>query len=175
MAFSKQQKEAMLAQYENWLSESQAVVLLEYKGMTMKAVDAVRARVREIGGEVHVVKNTLFERALETAGLDQPDAYFEGTTAVSFAFNDVAGLAKIVNEITRTPDTFKIKGGYLGKRTISPADIKALAELPPLPVMRARILGALLAPAGQLARTISEPARGLAAVIKAYSEQAPAA
>ncbi len=174
MAFTKQRKQEMLKEYQSWITKSQAVFLLQYQGMTMKDVDGVRARVREIGGEVHVVKNTLLELALESAGLDKTDSYFEGTTAVGFAFEDIAGMAKLVNEITRNSEIFKVKGGYLGKQSVSAAEIKALAELPPLPVMRARLLGAISAPAAQLARTLAEPARSLAAVLKAHSEQVPA-
>ena len=69
----------------------------------------------------------------------------------------------------------RIKGGYLGNKSISKAQVEALAELPPLPVMRATLLGTIMAPASKLVRTIAEPARGLAAVVKAYSEKATVA
>ncbi len=74
-------------------------------------------------------------------------------------------------EYARTSDALKVKGGYLGHSAMSAADVKALAELPPLPVMRARLLGTILAPAGQLVRTLAEPARQVAAVLKAYADQ----
>ena len=64
-----------------------------------------------------------------------------------------------------------MKGGFLGKQFITPVEVKSLADLPPLPVMRARLLGTLLAPASKLVRTLAEPARSLAGVFKAYSEK----
>lgn len=171
MAFTKEQKTDMLNQYQTWLNESQATVLLEYKGMTMKDVDILRDKVREAGGEVHVVKNTLLGLAMKNAGMDQPKDYLEGSTAISFAFRDPPALAKILSDATAKSEIFKIKGGYLGTKVISAAEIKALAEMPPLPVLQARLLGVLMAPASQLARTLAEPARSLAAVVKAYSEK----
>jgi large subunit ribosomal protein L10 len=72
-------------------------------------------------------------------------------------------------------DFIKVKGGFMGGQSLSAAQVKALAEMPPLPVVRAQLLGVLLAPAGKLVRTIAEPARGLAAVVKAFAEKASAA
>ena len=62
----------------------------------------------------------------------------------------------------------------MGGKSLSPAQVKSLSEMPPLPVMRATLLGVLQAPASKLVRTLAEPARGLAAVIKAHSESAQA-
>jgi large subunit ribosomal protein L10 len=72
-------------------------------------------------------------------------------------------------------DFIKVKGGFMSGQALNTAQVKALADMPPLPVMRAQLLGVLQAPAGKLVRTIAEPARGLAAVVKAFSEKAPAA
>ncbi len=174
MAFTKEEKAAMLSQYQEWLNQSQAIVMLEYKGMTMKDIDGLRAKVRDAGGEVHVIKNTILARAFESLGMPPSKATQEGTTAVGFAFRDPPAMAKVMIDSTVRSEIFKIKGGYLGKNAISAADIKSLAELPPLPVMRARLLGVLQAPASQLVRTLAEPARSLAAVVKAHSEKQPA-
>lgn len=174
MAFTKEEKKKILEQYENWLSKSQAVFMVEYNRMGMKDVDGVRAKAREVGAELHVVKNTLFGLLLDQQNIDGKK-FLEKTTLVGFAFNDAAGLAKIVNDAAKS-DIFNVKGGLLGKQVISAADIKALADMPPLPVVRAQLLGVLSAPATKLVRTINEPARGLAAVIKAHAdkEEAPA-
>lgn len=69
----------------------------------------------------------------------------------------------------------KVKGGFMAGQALNPAQVKVLSELPPLPVMRAQLLGVLQAPAGKLVRTIAEPARSLASVFRAYSEKAQAA
>lgn len=170
MAFSKEKKGEMLAQYEDWLKRSQAMFVLEYRKMTQKELDALRGKVRDAGGEFHIVKNTLMARAIEQAGM-QPGKMFEGSSVVGFAFSDAPALAKIMSDATRNTEMFKVKGGYLGTQAINSASVKSLAELPPLPVMRARLLGVLQAPAAQLVRTIAEPARSLASVVRAYSEK----
>ena len=97
MAITKQRKEEVLAQYQDWLKQSQAVILVEYTGSSMKAMDALRARIRESGGEFHVVKNTLVRRAFANSGMEVPDDVLVKSTAVSFAFKDPALTAKALS------------------------------------------------------------------------------
>ena len=176
MAKSKAQKETMLAEYMAWLEKSQAVVLVEYSGLKMKDLDAIRAKTREIGGEFHVVKNTLARLVLEKAGYSVPADFAQKSTAIGFAFNDAAGFAKALYEATKGMEAVKVKGGFLDGKALTPAQVKSLASLPPLPVMRAQLLGMLQAPASKLVRTLAEPGRSLAYVVKAYADKAaPAA
>jgi large subunit ribosomal protein L10 len=172
LAKSKAQKETMLTQYIEWVGKSQAVVLVEYSGLKMSNLDAIRSKVREAGGEFHIVKNTLAKLALEKAGFKVPEDYAEKSTAIGFAFSDPAGFAKALTEATKGMEAVKIKGGFMGGATLKPTEVKALASLPPLPVMRAQLLGILQAPASKLVRTLAEPGRQVASVLKAYSEKA---
>ncbi|HSQ25983.1 MAG TPA: 50S ribosomal protein L10 [Anaerolineales bacterium] len=171
MAISKERKNELVAQYVEWLKNSQAVVITEYSGLTMKQLDDLRTKTRDAGGEFHIVKNTLGRVAFQQAGLKIPEGFLEGSTAVAFAFQDAPAMAKTITEFARTSDFVKVKGGYLTGNPIQAEDVKALSELPPLPVMRARVLGVLLAPASQLVRTIAEPARQVATVLKAYADK----
>ena len=175
MAISRERKEEVLAQYADWFKRSQAVILVEYTGAKMKDLDAIRSKVRDSGGEFHIVKNTLAKRAMEASGMQVPDGLMEKSTAVSFAFNDVAATAKALSEVTKSMEFAKVKGGFMAGQALSASQVKALADLPPLPVSRARLLGVIQAPAGKLVRTLAEPARSLAAVFKAYSEKTAAA
>lgn len=169
MAFSKQHKSVMLKSYEQILKQSQAVFVIQYKKMSMKEVDVLRNKVRDAGGELHVVKNTLMGIALEHNGIRHTT--LEGTSLMGFAINDVPALAKVFVDQTKNTEVYKIKCGYMDGRQITASDVKSLADLPPLPVMRAKLLGMLQAPAGKLVRTINEPARALAFVFKAYATQ----
>jgi large subunit ribosomal protein L10 len=170
LAITKERKNELIAQYSEWVSRSKALVLTQYLGLTMKDIDTLRAKVRENGGEFHIIKNTLAKLAFEQAGLPVPEGQFEGSTAIVFAFTDAPAMVKIVTEFAKTSEFLKIKGGYLEKQSLSPEGVKAVAELPPLPVVRAQLLGTLLAPAGKLVRTLAEPGRMIAAVIQAYAE-----
>jgi large subunit ribosomal protein L10 len=176
LAFTKKHKGELLEQYTQWVRESQAVLMLEYSKMSMKNIDDLRAKLRESGSRAHVVKNTLFDLATKQAGFPFKGD-MQGTTLMGVTQTDVAALAKIFADAAKDPNgPFKLKGGFVDGKQIRAEDIKALAELPPLPVMRARLLGVLQAPAVKLARTLAEPGRRIAAVVKAYSEKAaPAA
>jgi large subunit ribosomal protein L10 len=173
VAFSKQHKGVMLKSYESLLKQSKAVFVIEYTKMTMKEVDALRGKVRDAGGQLHVVKNTMMGIALEHQGIRHTT--LEGTSLMGFAINDIPALAKVFMDQTKNTEAYKIKCGYMDGRQITAGDVKALADLPPLPVMRAKLLGLLQAPAGKLVRTLAEPARSLAFVFKAYSTQGEAA
>lgn len=175
MALSRKMKEEVLGQYQDWLDRSQAVFVVEYTGVTVKALDGIRAKIRETGGEFHILKNTLAAKAFEARGVKVPAGVFEKSTAVTFAFSDPASTAKALTDVMKTADAIKLKGGFLDKETLNVNQVKALADLPPLPVVQAQLLGVLQAPAGKLVRTLAEPARSLAYVLGAYSEKASSA
>lgn len=173
MALTRKRKEELLAQYKAWFGDSQAAFVVEYRGLTMSMVDGLRAKMREVGGEFHVVKNTLAKMALNDLGLNVPEGLFENPVAVGFAFGDVAGVAKAL--VDAKLEALTIKGGFMGDELLEAAQIKQLAALPSLDVLRAQLLGVISAPASKLVRTLAEPARGMAAVVKAYSEKDAAA
>ena len=170
MARSKEKKREIVDQYGEWLQKSKAFVITEYLGMTVKDMDELRARVREAGGEFHIVKNTLIKRVLNDSGLELDDQHFLKTTAVGFAFEDAPALAKVMTDYAKVSDFLKIKAGYLDRRLMNAGEVNSLANLPPLPVLRASLLSTILAPASRLARTLAEPGRQVAALLKAYGE-----
>ncbi len=171
LAISKTRKKELVAQYTAWLTQSRGVFLTEYTGMSMQNMDELRRKAREVGGEFHVMKNTLGRIAFKEANLTLPDQLLEGSTAVVFCLQDVPSLAKVLSEFANTNEFLKIKGGFLDGQPISAEEVKTLAELPPLPVMRARLLGTILGHASKLVRTLAEPGRQIAAVLKAYAEK----
>ncbi len=175
MAISKEKKREVVAQYGEWLEQSRAFILTEYIGMNMNDMDALRANIREAGGEFHIVKNTLMKRLLNESGLELKEELFVNTTAVGFAFEDAPALAKAMVDFAKESEFLKIKAGYIDKRLMTAEEVSSLANVPPLPVMRAQLLSTLLAPASQLVRTLSEPGRQVAAVLKAFSESSAAA
>lgn len=173
MAITKERKNELITHYSEWVSRSKALVLTQYMGLTMKDIDNLRAKVRENGAEFHIIKNTLAKLAFEQAGLAVDKTQLEGSTAVIFAFIDAPATAKAVIEFAKSSEFLKVKGGYLGNQALNAEGVKALADLPPLPVVRAQLLGTLLAPASKFVRTLAEPGRMIAAVIKAHVEPEP--
>ena len=170
MAVSKERKKEIVATYQDWLGNSQAVLLAEYIGLSVNDMDTLRDKVREVGGEFHVIKNTLGKIAFEDSGYEVPDDLFLGSTAAGFAFEDAPAMAKALSDFSKSVDFLKFKGGYLEKNMVSVEEIKALASLPPLPVVQAQLLSTIMAPATQLARVLAEPARQVAAVLQAFAD-----
>jgi large subunit ribosomal protein L10 len=175
LALSKERKAAILAEYQAWLAKSEAVFLTEYKGLAVTDFDELRKRIREAGGEFHVVKNTLGKMAFKQAGLDVPGEQLTGSTAVGLAFSDAPGVAKAISEFGKVKEAIKIKGGFLGKQYLTQPEVVRLATLPPLPVVRSQLLALLNTPATQLVRVLAEPGRRVAQVIKAYADKTAAA
>ncbi len=174
MALSKERKQEVQAQYEDWLKRSEAVILAEYTGLNMQAIDDLRNQIRQTGGEFHIIKNTLGKRAFEAVGLDLPAEHMLGSTAIGFAFEDPPALAKVIADFAKGSKFVKIKCGFLGDKFMEAEKIKIMADLPPLPVVRGQLLGTIMAPASKIARTLAEPGRQIAQVLKAYADQEPA-
>ena len=170
MAISKKQKEELVVQYLDWMNRSQALIFTGYRGLSVKEIDDLRSKARA-GGEFHVIKNTLGKVAFEQAGVPLPEEYLEDSTAIAFAFEDPAAMAKAVSDFSRSTEFLKIKGGYLEQIPIQTEQIKALANLPPIAILRAQLLGTIMAPASQLVRVLSEPARRVSTVLNAYVEK----
>lgn len=175
MAITKERKTNLVKEYADLIQKSEGMILVEYRGLDMKGMGPLRTKVREASGELHVVKNTLARLALQQAGWSVPDELFTQTTAVGFAFKDVPGVAKVLTGLARESEFVKIKGGLLGSQVLTSKQVEALAELPPLPVVRAQLLGLLAAPASGLAGVIASGVRQVVNVVKAYSEKEAAA
>ena len=174
MAISKQQKDELVEQYKKWLEESDGMILTHYHGLSVKAISNLRRDIRESGGEFHIIKNTLAKRAFEESGREWKKDVFIGPTALGVSYQNPTGLAKVIKDFSKEFGTIEIKSGYLAERLMTVEEIVALAELPSMEAMRAKLLSTILAPASQLVRTLAEPGRQVAAVLKSYSEKEPA-
>jgi large subunit ribosomal protein L10 len=171
LAISREKKEQLVAQYGQLIEESEAFVLTKYIGLSVSELDELRRDIREANGNFHIVKNTLMKIAFENADLEYDEDLFIGDTAIGYASENMPGLAKALVDFAEESEYLQMKTGYFNGERVSIDDIKRLAEVPPLPVLRSQLLSALLAPATKLASTLSEPGRQLAAVLKAYADQ----
>ena len=167
MAFTKDEKKKLVANYEKWLQESSAAYVMAFHNMSVKDIDELRAEAREIGGKFQFFSRLLFCFFAEDTGI------FDEASIVAFSFDDAPSVAKVVDK-AGSMDQFKIKGGYMDGLPMDASQILTLAKLPSMPEMRAQLLAMIMAPASQFVRTIAEPARQIAAVMKAYSEKSPA-
>jgi large subunit ribosomal protein L10 len=175
LTLTSEQKRERVAEYAALFKKSQGIILAEYSGLAMPGMNALRNKVRDSQGEVHVVKNSLAAIAMREAGLASAADKMTGSTLIVFGVADIVGVAKAVVESSKESEFLKIKAGLLGGKLLTAAEVKSLAALPPLPVIRARLAGVLKAPATKVAGTIATPARNVVGVFKAYSLKAAAA
>jgi large subunit ribosomal protein L10 len=174
LAFTRKEKEAMVAKYKSWVEDSNAFFVVSYQNMGMMAVDEARAKLREVNGEIHVVKNLLFRLVMDDLNLAYDEGFWQDNNMIAFAFGDPPDVAKVLKEISKAP-VFSIRSGYMDNEALSADNVKALADLPTMPVMRSIVLATIMASATQFVRTLAEPARSMAAVVKAFSEKDQAA
>jgi large subunit ribosomal protein L10 len=175
LAITKERKQAIVKHYRDLVGKSQGIVLASYSGLTVKDLERLRRKVRELGGEFHVVQNRLARLTLKEAGLGVADEALEGSTAVGFALDEPLTVAKAIVDFSKESDKVKVKAGVVNGVVYDAAQMVRLAEMPPLPVLRAQLLGVLNAPATRLASLLVTPARQLAFVVKAYSDKAAGA
>ncbi|HMK07676.1 MAG TPA: 50S ribosomal protein L10 [Anaerolineales bacterium] len=174
MPVTRQRKEELVQAYREWLAAGSGLVLTSYSRMSVRSLEDLRRKVREAGGEYHVVKNRLMILAMRQAGLDVPPSALEGATAIGFTGSDVPAVVKTIVETARTSEGLQVKAALLEGRLYDARQVERLAELPPLPVVRAQLLGLLQAPASRLTGVLSGSVRQVVNVVKAYSETQPA-
>lgn len=168
------EKVAVVAEVRERLSNSDAALLTEYRGITVGELAILRSALREAGGEYKVYKNTLVRFATRELGLDL-DEHLTGPTAIAFVptggNGDPVAVAKALREFAKGNPNLVIKGGVLGEKLLSAADAKALAEVAPREELLARFAGLLAAPLQQFAGLLQAVPRSFAYGLAALIEQ----
>jgi large subunit ribosomal protein L10 len=166
------EKQLLTKEYATRLNASPFFILVGYQGLKVAHLTELRKRLKPAGAEIHVVKNSIFRVAAKEAGVTDLNGSLAGQMAVVTGQKDISAAAKALKNFGAEFDKLKIKFGYLNNQRLEETAIIALADLPSLDVLRAKILGLLVAPATKLAVLINTPASQLAQVIKAKSEKA---
>jgi large subunit ribosomal protein L10 len=169
----KSEKEKIVAELTEKLKDTPTLFVADYRGLSVPEIDDLRTKLIEHGARFTIVKNTLTKRAAEEAGADALLAMLEGPTAIAFieADGDMVAVAKALADSARTTKILAIRGGILDGSPIGEEDVKNLATLPPLDVLRGQVLGAITAPLMTVVGLISAPVRDLIGLIDARIEQ----
>jgi large subunit ribosomal protein L10 len=169
----KQDKERIVTELAERLKGTQTLFVADYRGLSVTDIDELRTKLIEHGARFTVVKNTLTRRAAEAAGAEALLALLEGPTAIAFieADGDMVGVAKALADAARTTRVLAIRGGILDGSPIGEEEVRNLATLPPLDVLRGQVLGAITAPLMTIVGLISAPVRDLLGLIDARIEQ----
>jgi large subunit ribosomal protein L10 len=171
MPVTKEKKEELVSDILEKVKKSHVVYVTNYQGMTMKQFNTLRGKLKESDGAYHVVKNTLAARALKDAGLAVPTELLEGPVALGFAYGEIGATSKAFLDFGKEADKFQLKGAILGQQVLTAKDVESLSTMPSLPVLRAQLLGLLMAPAGRLAGVVAGGVRQVVNVVKAYSDK----
>jgi large subunit ribosomal protein L10 len=149
-------------------AETSMVVVTLNKGLTVAEVSDLRRKMRAGGSTYKVAKNRLAVLALEGSSFDGIKPMLKGPTALAWSKDPVA-VAKTAIDFAKTNEKLVIIGGALGSQTLDAAGIKALADLPSLDTLRARLVGMLQTPGTRIASVLAAPASQLARVFAAYA------
>ena len=168
-------KYELVADLKEKLERSNAVFVAEYRGMTVAASTALRARVRAAGGEMKVAKNTLFSIAMKEAGLPElPEDLTKGPNIFTLSYGDPVGVAKVLKECAtdKAQKAFVLKGGMLGSTVL---DLQQLHALPSKDVLIGQVVRTIAAPISGLVNVLSGTMRGLVTCLAQIRDKKEAA
>ena len=168
---NRNEKRQVVTDFSRKMEGFQSAVLTHYRGLTVEQINTLRRRFREEKISYHVVKNTVMRLAAKGTDLEKLDDYFKGPTAIAISHGDPVSLAKILSEFVKTQPKLEIKIGLIQGRVISPDEIKGLATMPSLEILRAQILAGIQAPAQELAGVILSGFQQVVGVIQARADQ----
>ena len=161
------QKEEQVAYLNNIFSEAQVLVVTQNMGLSVSEVTDLRSKMRDAGGRFKVAKNRLIKLALKNTKYDHISDLFSGPTALAYS-SDVIAAPKVVSTFAKTNEKLVIVGGAMGETLLDAKGVDALASLPSLDELRAKIVGIISTPATRIAGVIQAPGGQVARVINSY-------
>lgn len=166
-------KEKIVAELTERLRDAETLIVADYRGLTMKEIDALRGELLKHGARFTVVKNSLTRRAAEEAGADAVLALLQGPTAIAFleSEGDAVAVAKALADTARTTNVLELRGGVLEGRAMSADEVEELAKLPPVDVLRSQVLGAISAPLYAIVGLFTAPLQDLHGLVQARIDQ----
>lgn len=164
------EKREFVTQLNSVFKDSGSVVVAHYTGLTVAEMSDLRSQMRNAGGTVKVAKNRLVKIALEGTEAEGISDLFIGQTLIAYA-EDPVTAPKIASDFAKGNDKLVLLGGALGSTVLDKNGVKALAELPSLDELRAKLVGMIQTPATRIAAVTAAPAGQVARVIGAYAAQ----
>lgn len=165
-------------EFVTWLNgaikDSGAVVVAHYSGLTVSQINDFRSKMREAGGAVKVAKNRLAKIALQGTESEGIADLFTGQTLIAYSSDPIAA-PKVAVDFSKINDKLVILGGSMGASALDANGVKALASLPSLDELRAKLVGMISTPATRIATVVQAPACQIARVVGAYARKGEAA
>ncbi len=174
LAVDRAAKKAQIATLNGVFKTTNVVVVAHYSGLTVTQMQILRKQMKLAGATVKVAKNRLAKIALEGTDVAAIAPLMKGPTVIAFSGDPVAA-PKVAVDFAKVHEKFVILGGSMGKTALNPDGIKALAALPSLDELRAKIVGLIQAPATKIAQVLTAPATKVARMVQAYASKSEAA
>lgn len=172
MGKTRTQKEEMVAELKQVLSDAQLTIVIDYQGLSMAEITNLRQQLLEKDSSCTVAKNTLMKIAIEGDQKWQPlQEYLKGASAFLFVKEDISGAIKTYQAFQKATKKTELRGGVMEGKLLTDADVKALGDLPSKEQLYAQIAGAINGVATKLAVAVKEVPASIARGIKAYSEK----
>ena len=168
---NREQKAAVVDEIAEQLQRADAIIAVDYRGISVPRAAELRARLRDADATFRVVKNRLTLRAAEKAGTQQIQELLDGPTALTFVRGDAALAAKALNDFARAGAALEFKGGVLEGQTLTVDEIRAIARLPVREVLHAQLVGTIAAPITGLVRGLNALIAGVALQLRQIEEQ----
>lgn len=168
------EKREFVSQLNEVFNNAGSVIVAHYAGLTVAQMNDLRSKMRAAGGTVKVAKNRLAKIALQGTESEGMTALFQGQTLIAFS-DDPVTAPKVAADFAKTNDNLVILGGMMGPTTLDADGVKALAAMPSLDELRARLAGMISTPATRIARIVNALAGQLARVFGAYARKDEAA
>lgn len=172
MPLTKSQKTELVAELVEKIKEAKAVVFADYKGLSVSDIDGLRKDLREHGVTFQVAKRTLIKIAAKEAGFEEiPDDVLEGPVGAAFSMADEISAAKLIFKFGKKNENLKIRGALFEGRVLSPADAKALAQLPSREELVSKFIYLVKYPIQGLHGALSNTVSGFVRVLNAIKEK----
>ena len=169
----KAEKIERVGELKERIQGSDALLLTDYRGLTVSDITELRRSLAEGGTRFAVVKNTLMRRAAVEASIDELESMLDGPTAVAFVDGDPVAAAKKVVDAAKKFPTLILKGGYMDGRVLSADEAKALADLESRPVMLSKVAGLLKSEISRAAAAFVSAQSKFLSLLEAYKEKLP--
>ncbi len=168
---TKKMKEKMLEEITEDLKKAELVIVTDYRGLNVQAINRLRGRLRNEQCRYRITKNTMNRLACRQAGFEQLEALFEGPTAIAYSSADPVAAAKIFIEFSRENEALVVKGGMLSGQMLDSASLKALGEILPREILLAKIVGGFQSPIHGLVGVLQGTLRQLVYTLDAVRMQ----
>lgn len=171
MALNLESKQAIVAEVNQAATNALAAVLSDYRGLTVSQMTEMRAKARQSGVYLRVVRNTLAKRAMQGTDYECLNDALVGPTMLAFSREDPGAAARLMKECAKDYEKLEVKALSLGGQLFGPADIDRLASLPTRDEALAQLMSVMLGPITKLARTLNEVPAKLVRTLAAVRDQ----